>query len=205
MSSAGAPHQPDPGQAVQGPDDKLRAEMRDYAWKYFSTHADQRLKAFNFFLTLYTFAFGGLILLVKEAHSLLLGGVAGLLLSFLAFIFWKLDVRNKELIAHGEAALKHLEADARLPDGSPGLHPTKVFSCAENTTDRVKAERKIVWHNPRTWWTGHYTYSTCFRALQFTHDTSFWSISSIRPLTFFPFVFSAAPASSVCCRANGGA
>jgi hypothetical protein len=103
----------------------LRAELRDYAWKYFSTHADQRLKSFNFFLTLYTFAFGGLILLVKDAHSPLLGALAGVLLSFLAFIFWKLDVRNRELIAYGEAALKHLEDDARLTDGPSGLHPAK--------------------------------------------------------------------------------
>jgi hypothetical protein len=35
-------------------DEKRREELRDQAWKYFALHADQRLKAFNFYLILCT-------------------------------------------------------------------------------------------------------------------------------------------------------
>ena len=33
-------------------DEKQHAMIRDYAWKYFSMHADQRLKTFGFYVTL---------------------------------------------------------------------------------------------------------------------------------------------------------
>jgi hypothetical protein len=40
----------------------------------------------------------------------------------------------------------------------------KVFSCERHATAGAKMA-EIVWYNPWTWWTGHYTYRTCFHAV----------------------------------------
>ncbi len=48
-------------------DDKQHAMLRDYAWKYFSMHADQRLKTFNFHVTLSTLIAGAFVAFLKDA------------------------------------------------------------------------------------------------------------------------------------------
>ena len=91
----------------------LRREMRDYAWKYFALHADQRIKTFNFFLIMCTLIIGGLITLLRDAQHVTAKApcAIGIGLTFIAFIFWKLDHRNRELIRHAEDALKVIEKD----------------------------------------------------------------------------------------------
>src|SRR5262245_45101410 len=108
-------------------DEHLRGELRDYAWKYYALHAEQRIKTFNFFLILYALAVGGVTAAVKDLQSQSVAAGIGFLMAFVAFIFWKLDVRNKQLIQHAEAALKELENDPRLEDKGPRPHRLKLF------------------------------------------------------------------------------
>lgn len=84
-------------------------EQREYAWKYFSLHAEQRLKTFHFFIMLSAIISGAIFTISKDMPNISLASPICYLLSFLAFIFWKLDQRNKELIKHGELALKEIE------------------------------------------------------------------------------------------------
>lgn len=140
-------------------DDKLRAEMRDYAWKYFELHADQRIKTFNFFLILCVFIGGGLIAMLKDTQGSTICAVPAFSLSFISFIFWRLDVRNKHLVQHAQEALKVLENDDRLPDETAIPHRLKLFSHEEYLGIRER-QRRILRFIPT-----YYSYSTCFRAV----------------------------------------
>jgi hypothetical protein len=99
-----------------------RKAARNYAWGYFALHADQRMKLFNFFLTLC-----GLILAAFPAVTKMAPGtkLVAILPSFLvlsAFVFWKLDERTRQLLKNAEAALKFLDqhwspsADSGMPN-----------------------------------------------------------------------------------------
>src|SRR5438270_10748833 len=95
-------------------DEKKREELRDQAWKYFSLHADQRLKAFNFYLILCTVVAGGILAVMKDIKDPRIVIPLSLLLPFLSFVFWKLDTRNRQLIDHGQNALMFFEDDPAL-------------------------------------------------------------------------------------------
>ncbi len=119
------------------PSDRVDA-LRDYAWKYFQFHADQRLKTFNFFVLFATVLIGGGLTLLKDETIPRAGIAVGFfLLAFFAFVFWKLDQRNKDLIRHGEAALKHIE---QMPyaAGAPD-EITQIFSSEERATTKHRS------------------------------------------------------------------
>src|SRR5438128_12537956 len=70
--------------------EKDRSEAREYAWRYFSLHADQRLKTFNFYLILVTVILSGVLAFVKDAKVPLLAAIPViLLLPLLSFVFYK--------------------------------------------------------------------------------------------------------------------
>lgn len=138
-----------------------RTQMREYAWKYFSLHSDQRLKTFNFYLLLVTVILGGLLAFLRDAKTPVLAAPAGFLLTLLSLIFWKLDRRNRELIVHSEAMLKQIEADIPDDDAPAGC---RLFTNEEQKTNQVRQDRRVGW-NPVTWFSGHYTYSDCLRAM----------------------------------------
>lgn len=139
-------------------EENLRNELREHAWKYFALHSDQRLRTFNFFLILAAVVLGGLLTYLKDANIPQFAAVGGFLLTFMSFIFWKLDCRNRELIRHSENALKTIEAD--LPEGMVA-DALKLFSQEERATNQLKAAQRLSWH-PMTWWRVHYSYSACF-------------------------------------------
>ena len=131
-------------------DEKERNQIRDHAWKYFLLHADQRIKTFNFFLILCALISGALTTILKDANDIKVGIPLALLLTFLSFIFWKIDLRNKQLISHGENALKCLEDLYEVIDESNAPNLLKVFNCEEQKTKRLKQN------------SFYFTYSTCF-------------------------------------------
>lgn len=136
-------------------DEKQHAMLRDYAWKYFSMHADQRLKTFGFYLTLATLIVGAFIAILKEAKDWRWLSVLPFLLSFMTFVFWKFELRNKQLVRNGEAALKHL--DALLPIVSTGAEPHVLRILARD--DYLSGQGDGSPHK-RGW-----TYSRCFNAV----------------------------------------
>ncbi len=131
-------------------DKRIHSGIHDYAWKYFQIHADQRLKTFNFYLILSTLISGALTAIIKNASDILVGIPLALLLPFLSFIFWKLDLRNKQLIGHGERALKYIENEYGIEDESDQPHVLKIFNHEADATKKLKRN------------TFFFTYSTCF-------------------------------------------
>lgn len=128
----------------------FRNEIQDYAWKYFQMHGEQRLKTFNFYLILCTLISGALTAIIKDADDIRVGIPLALLLSFFSFIFWRLDLRNKQLIEHGEKALKHIENEYGIENELGNSHVLKIFNNEEIVTKKLKQD------------TFFFTYSTCF-------------------------------------------
>ena len=130
----------------------LRRELRQYAWAYFDRHAEQRLKTFNFYLILCGAIIAGLI--SRKPDELPNSWPLLFLLSFVSFIFWKLNVRNRDLTRHSEEALKLLDDELPLPDESEGVpHRCKLFRREENESRKLKRFPKSL----------YFSYTTCFR------------------------------------------
>lgn len=109
-------------------DAETRRELRDYAWKYFALHAEQRLRTFNFFLALIAVLSGGLFAILKDGDSPAWGMPIAGAIAFSAVIFWRIDERNHDLLSGSEAALKVLEAEmAELPDDGETPNQLKLF------------------------------------------------------------------------------
>jgi hypothetical protein len=132
-----------------------RDDLRAYAWNYFQLHAQQRLQAFEFYISLASAATGGFLALLSLDKPHKWFSVVGLLLMLLSFIFWKLDNRTRQLICNAENALKHLDSElAPSLDGDHSLHPLQLFA-------RDDEQVKGLLLYPLM--SGHFTYSRCFR------------------------------------------
>jgi hypothetical protein len=95
--------------------------FRTYAWAYFSFHADQRMKTFNFFLIVAGLISGGIVTLMRDSGNPWIVAPLGLALIMLCLLFWRLDQRNHVLVRNGEAAIKFLDSQHHLTadDGTP--------------------------------------------------------------------------------------
>jgi hypothetical protein len=111
---------------------KLRIEnlkiIHEYGWNWFSHHATQRMTVFRFFFLL----MGGLS--VGFYQTLPKSPTIAFVFSVLAFLFsilfWRLDLRTRELIRIGEDLLKESETEfnkiADLKVGIIELHPVRL-------------------------------------------------------------------------------
>ncbi len=134
-------------------------ELRDYAWGYFALTADQRIKTFNFFLVLVTVILAGVLAFTKDAREPALGGIpGGVLLMAIAFVFWKLDCRNREFIDNAKAAL--LKAESDFPQ-----QEFKLLTEQDTKTKDARTKQGRISFNPNSWLRAHYTYHHCFRAM----------------------------------------
>jgi hypothetical protein len=90
----------------------------DYAWKWFSYHADQRVKMFNFMLVVLGI-FATAIVSAMGSGQVRHGLIAVLcfVAAGLALIFVLLDRRNRDLVWLGEEVLTHLEKKVIFGEG----------------------------------------------------------------------------------------
>jgi len=84
---------------------KLRV---DYAWKWFSFHADQRTKMFNFMLVVVGIFAAGVAGAWKDGIPELAGWLC-VVPAVLTIVFMLLDRRNRDLVWLGEDVLRELE------------------------------------------------------------------------------------------------
>ena len=84
-------------------------KYREFHWNYFSLHADQRLKTFNFYLVVSAVLIAAIVNILDGDKKLTLACILPYLLSLISFIFWKLDVRTKYMIKNSEEALKYID------------------------------------------------------------------------------------------------
>ena len=129
-------------------------EYREYAWKYFSLHAEQRLKTFHFFIVLSAIISGAILTIYKDIDNVSYVAPMLYLLSFLTFIFWKLDQRNKELIKRGESALKAIENNIELTDDK--MKTVCLFSSEATKTATKKRFPNV------SIFKAHFSYTNCF-------------------------------------------
>jgi hypothetical protein len=101
-------------------------EEYEYLWRHFAFNAEQRLKAFNFFVVFAVFANGGVFALIeKDLHPFLLL-LAGGFICALSAAFWIMDARSKSLIALDVPGLRAYEQ--RFPEHS------RIFTIADQAT-----------------------------------------------------------------------
>lgn len=94
----------------------MNTEERDYLWDHFVFNAEQRLKAFNFFVVFSVFANGGVFAaLEKVLHGsafVLIGGF----IVVLSVVFAVIDVRSQSLLKLAVPGLT--EYEKRFPEHS---------------------------------------------------------------------------------------
>ncbi len=132
------------------------SDQRQYVWNYFQLHASQRLITFNYYIIISTAIIAGYIVTVGMNSIPMLAMLLGFTIGLLSFIFWKLDVRNKQMIKNAEEALKYLEALTYTPGNTKEANVLKIFTYEEEQTNMIK-KSKSYWL-----WKNHYSYSKCF-------------------------------------------
>lgn len=86
------------------------------SWRFFQLHAQQRMTVFNFYLIISGLVAAGLSACVIQMGKLyLVAGYLGLFLSFVSFIFWKLDQRVSLMIKVSEESIMYIEKKLNLP------------------------------------------------------------------------------------------
>ena len=82
---------------------------RDYLWEHFKFNADQRLRAFNFFVAFSVLADGGVFAAIeKHAHGAVFL-VMGAFVALLAVTFFLIDRRSQDLLRLSVPGLKAYE------------------------------------------------------------------------------------------------
>lgn len=136
-------------------DDKLHVMLREYAWKYFSMHADQRFKTFGFYVTLATVITGLLVARLKETTDWRGLSILAFLLTFMTLVFWRFELRNKQLVRNGEAALRYLDSLLRVENEGGVPHVLRIVARDDYLSGQGEDSPK-----KRRW-----THSSCFNAV----------------------------------------
>ena len=131
-------------------------DQRTYVWNYFKLHASQRLIAFNFYIVISTAIAAGYLFTIESSSTPILAIIFSFTISLLSFVFWKLDVRNKQLINNAEKALKYLETLTHTQCNTNESNFLRIFTYEEEQTNRMKMSKSF-WP-----WKNHYSYSKCF-------------------------------------------
>jgi hypothetical protein len=133
---------------------------RKQAWDYFQMHSSQRLTTFNFYIVISSVVTTALFsTFQKDYNAPVIGIPLGLLLILFSYIFWKVDIRNRQLIKGAEAALKYFENTWALEDKDGEPHVAKIFHHEEFATRERKANRSML---P---WNSYYSYSNSFNRI----------------------------------------
>jgi hypothetical protein len=137
--------------------------LKKQAWDYFQLHANQRMTTLNFFIAVSSIIIAGIgVTLKNEFDYPSIKIVLGAMLSFLSFVFWKLDQRNRVLIKIAEKALMEFENENYSANELPVNDYVKIFTHEMILTEQVKSKRCImVWKN-------QYSFSECFNLIYST-------------------------------------
>jgi len=101
---------------------------RQYAWDYFLAHAQARLTTFRFYLFYCSIIMAGLFAVLSKGNVLWIGAVLSFLLAFISWIYWRVDIRHKQMIKRAQEALIEIESMMDLPDQDGGPNKLKLFS-----------------------------------------------------------------------------
>lgn len=101
---------------------------KEYLWDHFKFNAEQRLKAFNFFVIFSVFADGGTFAAIEKRADAEVFALLGAFICLLAVTFYLIDRRSQHLLRLGVPGLK--EYEKRFPEHS------RLFALEEMTRKR---------------------------------------------------------------------
>jgi hypothetical protein len=136
--------------------------LNQQAWNYYQVHAEQRLIAANFYISIASVLAGALFAVLQSTQTARVGALLGVLLIVLSYVFWKWDRRTSDLIKIAEDALKYFEAHSDLQSTGEEPHVTRIFQREAYLTDRKRKKRSIFF------WRNYYTYRTCLNLIFFS-------------------------------------
>ena len=114
-------------------------EWLNLSWNYFQQHAQQRISYFNFFVVFSTILTAALVSTFQSNFQAPFLGIAiGLVESFVAFIFLKIDTRNRFLTQNAENVIQRIEADY----DKTGNKSYNLFTNEELETQKLKLKNK---------------------------------------------------------------
>ncbi|HEX3860664.1 MAG TPA: hypothetical protein VHY35_03135 [Stellaceae bacterium] len=123
----------------------------EHAWRHFQLHAQQRISVFNFYVATASLLIAGLAFTFQAARPIWAFGVAaGILLTFLSVLFWKLDSRVSSIIKSSEDVMA--KAEAQL--------------ISDTNLRTVSVEREMTASTPFAWHKA-WTYGQTFRRIFF--------------------------------------
>lgn len=93
----------------------ISKEEKDYLWEHFKFNADQRIKAFNFFVIFAVFSNGGAFAAFEKKYPPLLTTAIGRFIIILALIFFAIDRRSRDLTNLAIPGLKMYEQQLAEP------------------------------------------------------------------------------------------
>lgn len=131
-------------------------EARAYAWNYFALHAGQRMSGFHFFLVVAGLILGAMSAVEKLGIEGNVTAILPLSVTFLAFVFWRMDRRTRMLVKNAESALKMLENEFRSAFAKS--EGGRVIELMERDDEAVRALRR----KPAVDLFIPVTYSDCF-------------------------------------------
>jgi hypothetical protein len=133
--------------------------LNQQAWSYYQVHAEQRLIAANFYISIASVLAGALFAVLQSASTVRVGALLGVLLIVLSYVFWKWDRRTSDLIKIAEDALKYFEGQSAVNSASEEPHVTRIFQREAYLTTRKRKKRSIFF------WQNYYTYRTCLNLI----------------------------------------
>lgn len=101
------------GGVSTGSETRDSREALSHGWEWFSLHAGQRMQLVNFFLVSVAFLAAAFVTALTAKHyslAVAIGGFGG----WISWWFNRLELRTKELVKAGEAAVKHSERQLAL-------------------------------------------------------------------------------------------
>ena len=130
----------------------LQDVFRESAWRHFAIHAEQRLKMFQFYITISTALLGGGVLVFRTGQNAIALTLLSFLAFFFSFVFWMLEIRTRKLIKNAEDAIKYLDDRYEIPDVDGQPSPIMLFTRDDFQTRRSK-RRSVL---------SHFSYYKCF-------------------------------------------
>ena len=121
-------------------DRKIRLAYHDILWRHFSINVDQRLKIFQFFITISTALLGGALLLPKAESIIPVDWglkIIGSLAFFFSILFWMLDDRTHQLLEYAKEAIRTL--DTMMIPGDE-YKPLRLFEDKGSQLFRIRSQ-----------------------------------------------------------------
>ena len=119
----------------------------EYLWKHFAFNAEQRLKAFNFYIVLSLFGLGGVATAIEKDASDLIYLLLGIYISLISISFIIIDLRSQELVNIAVPGIKKFEENFS--------EDSRLFIKDRNNREKKKRHFK--------------SYKLAFRLIYFSH------------------------------------